>query len=220
MTKRSVQKRLKKTKSPRGKGRGKDRPSQDFNEPDLINESDLNQHGLAHSWEDLWPQERDIMIRPERYRYVRKLVKPKSCVFCVCAKNPETFDTLTIYKSKHSMVVLNKYPYNNGHILVLPRRHCGEIPLLSSEEYLDLMVVLKKAMAVLQKTYSCEGMNVGMNHGAVAGAGIPKHLHWHVIPRWAGDVNFFPLIAETKVVVESLESSYHRIREIWQEVEV
>lgn len=75
-------------------------------------------------------------------------------------------------------------------------------------------------MSVLQKTYSCEGMNVGMNHGAVAGAGIPKHLHWHVIPRWAGDVNFFPLIAETKVVVESLESSYHRIREVWQEVEI
>lgn len=175
-------------------------------------------HSLSSTIEDIWPQERDLMIRPDRYRYVRKLVKAKVCVFCVCAKAPDSFDTLTIFKTKHSMVVLNKYPYNNGHLLVLPRRHCGEIAQLSKAEYMDLMGLLKKSMAVLQKAYSCEGLNVGMNHGAVAGAGIPNHLHWHVIPRWTGDVNFFPLIAETKVVVESLESSYHRIKEIWQEV--
>jgi len=173
---------------------------------------------LSTSIEDIWPQERDLMIRPDRYRYVRKLVKAKSCVFCLCAKNPATFETLTILKTKYSMVVLNKYPYNNGHLLILPRRHCGEISKLSKAEYSDLMLQVRKSMGVLQKVYSCEGLNVGMNHGAVAGAGIPNHLHWHVIPRWVGDVNFFPLIAETKVVVESLESSYHRIKEVWQEV--
>ncbi len=175
-------------------------------------------HSLYSTIEDIWPQERDLMIRPDRYRYVRKLVKTKSCVFCVCAKELDSFDTLTIFKTRHSMVVLNKYPYNNGHLLVLPRRHCGEMAQLSKAEYIDMMELLRKSMVVLQKAYACEGLNVGMNHGAVAGAGIPNHLHWHVIPRWTGDVNFFPLIAETKVVVESLESSYHRIREIWQEV--
>ena len=174
--------------------------------------------GIKKTIEDIWPQERDLMIRPDRYRYVRKLVKSSACVFCVCSEKSASFETLTIFKSDHSMVVLNKYPYNNGHLLVLPIRHCGEISTLSEAEYTDLMVLVKKAMAVLQKAYSCEGLNVGMNHGAVAGAGIPNHLHWHVIPRWTGDVNFFPLIAETKVVVESLESSYHRIRDIWQEV--
>lgn len=173
---------------------------------------------LHSTIEDIWPQERDIMIRPDRYRYVRKLVKTTSCVFCVCAKEPESFDTLTIFKARHSMVVLNKYPYNNGHLLILPRRHCGEMAQLSKTEYRELMEVVRKAMGVLQKVYGCEGLNVGLNHGAVAGAGIPNHLHWHVIPRWTGDVNFFPLIAETKVVVESLESSYHRIKEVWQEV--
>lgn len=167
---------------------------------------------------EIWPQERDLMIRPDRYKYVRKLVKPKNCVFCGCAKKKESVETLTVVKTPFSMVVMNKFPYNNGHLLVIPRRHCGELNALSVEEYSDLMEVLRKSMQVLTKVYGCEGMNVGMNHGAVAGAGIPKHLHWHVIPRWFGDVNFFPLIAETKVVVESLESSYHRLKEAWQEV--
>ena len=173
---------------------------------------------LASPLKDIWPQERDLMIRPDRYKYVRKLVKPKGCVFCGCAKKKESLETLTLVKTKHSMVVMNKYPYNNGHLLVIPRRHCGEINRLTSEEYTDLMNLLRKAMSVLGKVYGCEGMNVGMNHGAVAGAGIPAHLHWHIIPRWFGDVNFFPLIAETKVVVESLETSYHRLKEAWQEV--
>lgn len=167
---------------------------------------------------DIWPQERDLMIRPDRYRYVRKLVKPKGCVFCGCAKKRESLETLTLVKTKHSMVVMNKFPYNNGHLLIIPRRHCGDLTLLSEAEYEDLMAILRKAMKVIANVYGCEGMNVGMNHGAVAGAGIPNHLHWHVIPRWFGDVNFFPLIAETKVVVESLESSYHRLKEAWREV--
>lgn len=167
---------------------------------------------------DIWPQERDIMIRPDRYRYVRKIVKPKGCVFCHCATKKPSFDSLTIAQTKYSMVVMNKFPYNNGHLLVIPRRHCGDLNELSPNEYTDLMGVLRKAMRVLNKLYGPEGMNIGMNHGAVAGAGIPKHLHWHIIPRWFGDVNFFPLIAETKVVVESLESSYHRLIEAWQEV--
>ncbi len=173
---------------------------------------------LASSFEEIWPQERDLMIRPDRYRYVRKLVKSKSCVFCLCAQGKASFETLTLVKTKQSMVVLNKYPYNNGHLLVLPRRHCGELLQLNSAEYSDLMELLRQSVKVIQKVYGCEGLNIGMNHGAVAGAGIPAHLHWHIIPRWAGDVNFFPLIAETKVVVESLESSYHRIKEAWQEV--
>jgi ATP adenylyltransferase len=158
------------------------------------------------------------MIRPDRYRYVRKLMRPKTCVFCSCAKKKESLESLTLFKTKHSMVVLNKYPYNNGHLLVIPRRHCGHVKDLAAKEYFDLMDLLRRSIQVLEKVYGCEGLNVGMNHGAVAGAGIPKHLHWHVIPRWFGDVNFFPLIAETKVVVESLESSYHRLKEVWREV--
>jgi ATP adenylyltransferase len=109
------------------------------------------------------------------------------------------------------MVLINKYPYNSGHILVLPKRHCGNLLSLTENEFTDLHRTLKIAMAGVQQVYSPAGFNLGMNHGAVAGAGIPDHLHYHIVPRWAGDVNFFPLIAETKVVIESLEQTFDRL---------
>lgn len=160
---------------------------------------------------EVWPLERDVLVRPDRLKYVRKLIKPEGCVFCRASKEDISFETLCVYKSKHSMVVLNKFPYNSGHILVLPLRHCGDLLKLSDEEYLDLQQTVRKAMAALLEAYEPGGINLGLNHGAVAGAGIPEHLHYHLIPRWAGDVNFFPLIAETKVLVESLEQTYEKL---------
>ncbi len=158
--------------------------------------------------EDVWPLERDLFFRPGRMKYVRKLVKPKGCVFCTSAKKTENIKTLCIYKSKTSQIVLNKYPYNNGHLLVLPLRHVGDILDLSQDEYLDLHQTLKLAVQAIQDVYSPHGLNIGMNHGATGGAGIPDHLHYHIVPRWNSDLNFFPLIAETKLVVETVETSY------------
>ena len=109
------------------------------------------------------------------------------------------------------MVVLNKYPYNSGHVLVLPLRHCGDMLALSDAEYMDLQNTIRLTVKGLKEIYEPGGFNIGLNHGAVAGAGIPEHLHYHIIPRWAGDLNFFPLIAETKVLVESLEQTYEKI---------
>ena len=162
----------------------------------------------------VWPQERDTMSRPDRIRYVRQLKSNDGiCVFCEALKqNKPSFKTLLLYKTKHSMVILNKYPYNTGHLLVLPQRHEGQLDLLSLEETNDLAQTVKKCVGILKEVYKCQGLNLGLNHGAVAGAGIPEHLHWHIIPRWFGDTNFFPLIAETKVLVESLESTYNRLR--------
>ena len=160
---------------------------------------------------DIWPLERDVLFRPDRMKYVRKLVKPEGCVFCRAAKEEISFETLCVHKTKHSMVVLNKFPYNSGHVLVLPRQHCGDLLKLKNEEFLDLNETVRKTMAALQETYEPGGINMGLNHGAVAGAGIPEHLHYHLIPRWSGDLNFFPLIAETKVLVESLEQTYDRL---------
>ncbi|MGZ3742687.1 MAG: HIT family protein [Pseudobdellovibrionaceae bacterium] len=160
---------------------------------------------------ELWPLERDVLFRPDRLRYVRKLIKPEGCVFCVAAKNKPSFDTLCVYKTEYSMIVLNKFPYNSGHLLVLPLPHQGNLLALSKEAHYDLQDTLRLAMAALADVYQPGGVNVGLNHGAVAGAGIPDHLHYHVIPRWAGDLNFFPLIAETKVVVESLKQTYERL---------
>lgn len=167
--------------------------------------------GKLQIGKDIWPLERDVLFRPDRMKYVRKLIKPEGCVFCKAAKSEMSLETLCVYKSKHSMVVLNKFPYNSGHVLILPQRHCGDLLKLSEEEFRDLQDTIRLTMKTLNDVYEPGGINVGLNHGAVAGAGIPEHLHYHMIPRWSGDLNFFPLIAETKVLVESLEQTYEKL---------
>lgn len=160
---------------------------------------------------EIWPLERDVLFRPDRFKYVRKLIHPEGCVFCTAAKAKVGFDTLCVYKSQHSMILLNKFPYNSGHLLVIPQNHEGDLLKLGEVDYKDLHLTLKLAVEALQQVYQPGGMNVGLNLGAVAGAGIPSHLHYHVIPRWAGDLNFFPLVAETKTVIESLEMTFDRL---------
>ncbi len=161
--------------------------------------------------QEIWPLERDVLFRPDRFKYVRKLIHPEGCVFCKAAKEEASFETLCVYKSKHSMILLNKFPYNSGHLLVIPHEHTGDLVHLSEAQFKDLHETLKIAVGALQQVYQPGGMNVGLNLGAVAGAGIPDHLHYHVIPRWAGDLNFFPLVAETKTVIESLEMTFDRL---------
>ncbi len=160
---------------------------------------------------EIWPQERDFLLRPERYRYVRKLIRPSSCVFCTSASAGVGFEHLVLHQTSFAMVVMNKYPYNTGHLLILPKRHCGRLPDLRGEERSQIYELLHHAVEILERVYQNEGFNIGLNHGAVAGAGIPDHLHWHIVPRWSGDTNFFPLIAETKVLAASMEDSYSRL---------
>jgi ATP adenylyltransferase len=143
-------------------------------------------------------------------KYVRKLIKTEGCVFCTSATQPKSFETLCVYQSKLSQIVLNKYPYNSGHLLVLPNRHCGDLLELNEEEYNDLHKTLKLAIQAVTQVYQPNGFNLGLNHGATGGAGIPDHLHYHIVPRWNGDLNFFPLIAETKLVIEEVEQTYQR----------
>lgn len=179
-----------------------------------MSDSDTKKINLNH----VWPQERDSLTRPDRLRYVRQLKsKEDQCVFCESLNSNLTLDkfsleSLLIHKTAHSMVILNKYPYNTGHLLILPQRHEGQLDLLSAEEMSDSALTIQKCLKILKEEYKCQGFNIGLNHGDVAGAGIPAHLHWHIIPRWFGDTNFFPLIAETKVQVESLETTFNRLR--------
>lgn len=169
--------------------------------------------------QDIWPQERDVFVRPDRLKYVRKIIQPKGCVFCQALKAKKRGDVGLLYKSAGAMVVLNKYPYNNGHLLLLPARHVGAIEDLKPQEWNEIHLVLKESISILKKAYSCAGLNVGLNLGAAAGAGIPDHLHYHIIPRWAGDTNFFPLIAETKVVVESLATTFQKLEKKFKSLE-
>lgn len=162
---------------------------------------------------EIWPQERDFIFRPDRLKYVRRLKNDTSCVFCNSAKGEPSFENLLLYKTEHSQIVLNKYPYNNGHLIVCPIKHGGSIFGLSDEEYDDLMRLIRFSSKLVKSVYPAQGLNIGINHEKAAGAGIPDHLHWHVIPRWFGDTNFFPVIAETKVLPETLEQSYEKLSE-------
>lgn len=155
-----------------------------------------------------WPIKRNVLFRPERMKYVRKMVKVKACVFCASSKNKISIKTLCVYKTKHSQIILNKYPYNSGHLLILPIDHVGDLLNLSPERFADIHHSVRLAVQAINDIYKPSGYNIGLNNGSAAGAGIPDHLHYHVIPRWRGDLNFFPLIAETKVVVETIEDSY------------
>ena len=171
----------------------------------------------AASWatrlvKDVWPQERDFFERPERFRYVRKLLpQDAECVFCLAAKADIEFESLVLAKDEHCVVVMNKYPYNTGHLLITPCKHVGNLWDLDDVVNAAVAGWLKKSTKILKDVLGCQGFNLGLNHGAVAGAGIPEHIHWHVVPRWGGDTNFFPLIAETKVLPETLEQTYSRL---------
>jgi ATP adenylyltransferase len=164
--------------------------------------------------DSIWPIERDILYRPDRLKYVRKLIKPKGCVFCTAANAKVGISHLVVKRTQYSMVVLNKFPYNPGHVLVMPIRHCGELLKLSLSEYNDLQGLIRETYAALTEAFDPSGINLGLNHGSAAGAGIPEHLHYHIIPRWKGDLNFFPLIAETKVIPTTLESTYDRLSRV------
>jgi ATP adenylyltransferase len=168
---------------------------------------------------DNWPKKRELFIRPARLKYVRQIKRPKGCVFCSALKQKDRAKVGLLYKSENAMVILNKYPYNNGHLLLLPARHVGKIEDLTPHEWSEIHVLLKQTIAVLKDAYNCPGLNVGLNLGSAAGAGIPEHLHYHIIPRWVGDTNFFPLIAETKVVVESLTMSYKKLHKQFKTLE-
>ena len=151
--------------------------------------------------EQLWAPWRSSYVTAE---------KPKDDACFVCRGVTETNDraNLVVHRSELSVVLLNRFPYNNGHLLIAPKRHRGRPADLDDAELLDLQRVLRDVLAVLERRMTPDGFNVGLNLGAAAGAGLPGHLHWHVVPRWTGDVNFMPVLADTKVLATSLDALY------------
>jgi ATP adenylyltransferase len=148
---------------------------------------------------------------PWRIGYIKKIGKEKGCLFCRARLKANDRKHYVFLRTRTSLAMLNIYPYNNGHIMVAPVRHAASLDRLSKEEVTDVMDCLKKAQALLRRVLKPEGFNIGINEGRVAGAGIEKHLHIHVVPRWKGDSNFMPLIAGTKVISQSLESLYKEL---------
>ena len=153
---------------------------------------------------------------PWRMTYIGQTAKEEACVFCQKIREEDAREALVLAHTGHSVVMLNKYPYANGHLLLAPKRHEKNLSDLSVEEYRDLSEALRRSIDVVRQSYNPAGINLGMNLGKCAGAGIEDHLHWHVVPRWEGDTNFMPVIGETRVIPQHLLESYDRLKPQFQ----
>ncbi len=148
------------------------------------------------------------MWAPWRIEYILG-DKEAGCIFCKALGEQ---DDLTLYKGKTTMVVMNKYPYNNGHLLVSPNRHISGLDQLGRDEMGDLLMMVEKSIAIVKKVMKPDGFNVGLNLGKVAGAGVEEHLHFHIVPRWFGDVNALCVFADVRVIPEHLISTFNNLK--------
>lgn len=153
----------------------------------------------------------DALWAPWRMEFI-DAPKRSDCIFCTFPAEDRDAENLILGRSRHSFVIFNRFPYNNGHLMVIPRRHGADFARLPREEADDLNRVLQLAIEILGEEYRPQGFNLGMNLGAAAGAGIAEHLHWHVVPRWAGDTNFMPVVGATKVMIEHLQGGWQKLR--------
>jgi ATP adenylyltransferase len=143
--------------------------------------------------------------------------RQEDCVFCRILGSGEPDDvTYVLWRGRRSFAVLNAFPYSSGHLMVMPTRHIGQLEDITGEEAEELWGALSDAVRALKASYHPDGVNVGANLGRAAGAGIPDHFHFHVVPRWVGDTNFTTAVAETRVLPESLPDSWSRLRAVWR----
>jgi ATP adenylyltransferase len=153
----------------------------------------------------------DRLWTPWRMTYVGT-GKPVGCIFCVKPAENRDADHLILGRSERAYVLLNLYPYNSGHLMVVPYLHTGDLATLPPDVGADVLALTQRSISALTAEYHPQGFNVGMNLGEVAGGSVSAHLHLHVVPRWGGDTNFMPITAETKVLPETLDQTYRRLR--------
>jgi len=154
----------------------------------------------------------DRLWAPWRMEYILEAKEPDDeCIFCDMPKEQKDRENLIINRSELSFVMLNRYPYNNGHIMVIPYVHECEYTNLSEDAVIDMHRLIKKSIKALNNCMEPHGLNIGLNLGRTAGAGIDEHLHYHIVPRWNGDTNFMPVISATKVMSESLDESWLKL---------
>ena len=144
--------------------------------------------------------------------------KSSECVFCQIAANNRDQEDLVLWRGEHGFVILNRYPYNNGHLMVVPYEHTPSIEELEPEALLDLMTMVQQSLALLRKAMNPDAFNVGINLGEAAGAGIVAHVHIHIVPRWSGDTNFMPVLGQTRVIPDALDNTYDSLMEALQDI--
>lgn len=151
---------------------------------------------------------------PWRMTYIMSTVKQtdQPCVFCRILSEQDDDKNMILARGSHAFVVMNLFPYNTGHLMVVPYRHVGDYDQLLEAEHAELSALVGRSLSALQRAMSPHGFNVGMNLGQAAGAGIADHLHYHIVPRWSGDSNFMSVVADTKVMSESLTETFHRLK--------
>ena len=138
------------------------------------------------------------------------------CVFCQALEQKDGCENLIIHRGQHAYIILNRYPYTSGHLMVIPFEHCATLEGLSPEIRTEMMELISRCVQILTTAYQAQGFNLGANLGSAAGAGIPKHIHFHIVPRWQGDTNYMSAIGGTRVVPEALDETYRRINSAWE----
>jgi len=163
---------------------------------------------------------RDHLWAPWRGEYVERAAHEAAgtCFLCEAWMSKDDRRSRVVWRSQRSFVILNIYPYNAGHIMVAPSAHTGNLEDLRSDALRDLMELVQQSVRALKRAYSPQGINIGMNLGRSAGAGLEDHIHFHLVPRWSGDTNFMPVLAETKVISDHLERTYERLRKAFEEI--
>jgi len=158
----------------------------------------------------------EIKFTPWRMAYI-KGPRDEECVLCRVPAETDDPGNLLLWRGERCYVLLNLYPYNNGHLMVAPYAHLADLGALEPATAAELMALTQHCVRALRRVYAPQAFNIGMNLGRVAGAGIADHLHMHVVPRWQGDMNFMPLLGGTKMIPEALAETYARVRAAWQE---
>lgn len=155
----------------------------------------------------------DYLWSPWRISYVTGTARSDGCVFCEAVTGAD--DSLVLFRGVSCFVILNKYPYNNGHLMVVPNRHIATLAEAVSEELCELMALARRAELAIREAYAPHGLNMGLNLGKPAGAGILDHLHMHVVPRWNGDTNFMTVVGDTRVLPEDLIATAERLKPLF-----
>ena len=150
---------------------------------------------------------------PWRSTYMKAAGKAHRCIFCEAVESDKDEENLVVYRAEHSFVILNRYPYTSGHLMIAPYAHVARLNEIGQETVDEIAMLTRRCEEIIEDAYKPDGLNLGMNLGRAAGAGIAEHIHMHMLPRWNGDANFMTSIAETRIIPESLEETYSKIKQ-------